>query len=460
MNRQSTVRGRRLAGYSLVVSEPEVAEGPAPSRPEPERRPGLSRRALLGAAASGTAGLVVGGIAGPLLGVRPTIPGFGPPVDSIATATAYPFFGTHQAGITTPVQDHLHFVAFDVMDGTDRDGLIGLLRDWSYAAARMTQGLEISASGAVGGDPEAPPDDTGEAMDLQASGLTITIGFGPGLFEHDGVDRFGLAAQRPSELDLLPPFVGDALQPEWSGGDVCLQVCADDPQVAVHAVRNLARMARGRAAIRWSQMGFGRTSKTTATQITPRNLLGFKDGTNNILAEDHASLDEHVWIPTTGDPAWLGSGTYLVVRKIAMHIEAWDRATMTKQEATFGRSKGPGAPLSGGEEFTAPDFDAKAEDAPAIDVAAHVRLAHSSANRGVRILRRGYNYVDGTSPLGRLDAGLFFLSYQRSPAQFISLQKSLAPDLLNEYIKHIGSATFAIPPGASANGFVGETLFG
>jgi deferrochelatase/peroxidase EfeB len=207
-------------------------------------------------------------------------------------------------------------------------------------------------------------------------------------------------------------------------------------------------------------MGFGRTSKTTTTQNTPRNLMGFKDGTNNILADDQAALDEHVWIPTGGAPAWLGSGTYLVVRKIQMLIESWDRARLTEQEAIIGRSKGPGAPLSGGEEFTAPDFEAKADGAPAIDVAAHVRLAHPSANQGVRILRRGYNYVDGTSPLGRLDAGLFFLSYQRSPAQFISLQKSLAPDLLNEYIMHIGSATFAIPPGASANGFVGETLFG
>jgi deferrochelatase/peroxidase EfeB len=31
-------------------------------------------------------------------------------------------------------------------------------------------------------------------------------------------------------------------------------------------------------------MGFWRTSKTTSAQGTPRNLMCFKDGTNNILA--------------------------------------------------------------------------------------------------------------------------------------------------------------------------------
>ncbi len=146
-----------------------------------------------------------------------------------------------------------------------------------------------------------PPDDTGEALDLSASGLTVTIGFGPDLFELDGADRYGIASQRPPELERLPPFVGDTLKTEWSHGDLCVQACADDPQVAVHAVRNLTRIAFGRAAIRWSQMGFGRTSKTTVEQQTPRNLMGFKDGTNNILVEDTAAVDEHVWVRRATD---------------------------------------------------------------------------------------------------------------------------------------------------------------
>lgn len=421
--------------------------------------PGLSRRALLGAAAVGTAGLVVGGLAGPFLTGRPS----GTPMAGGAPGSGtapHPFFGANQSGVTTRVQDHLHFAAFDMMEGTQRADVESLLRDWSYAASRMTEGLPVTASGAIGGDPQAPPDDTGEALDLSASGLTVTIGLGPGLFERDGVDRYGLAARRPAELERLPPFLGDALKTGWSHGDLCLQVCADDPQVAVHAVRNLSRIAFGRAVIRWSQMGFGRTSKTTSAQVTPRNLMGFKDGTNNILAEDRAAVGQHVWIPAGGTPSWLAGGTYLVVRKIEMLIESWDRVRLVEQESIIGRSKGAGAPLSGGDEFTEPNFAATVDGAPAIDPAAHIRLAHHSNNGGARILRRGYNYVDGNNAYGRLDAGLFFISYQRSPAQFIALQRSLSTDVLNEYIRHVGSAIFVVPPGASVGGFVGESLLG
>ena len=402
---------------------------------------------------------MVGGLAGSLAGIG-LPPGGGSDTAATGDSTVYPFFGAHQAGITTPVQDHLHFAAFDILPGLDRAALVELLRDWSYAASRMTQGLDVTAAGALGGDREAPPDDTGEALDLPASGLTITFGFGPTLFEQGGVDRFGLAARRPAELARLPPFLGDALKVGMSHGDIAVQACADDPQVAVHAVRNLSRIAFGRAAIRWSQMGFGRTSRTTATQQTPRNLMGFKDGTHNILAEDHGALDQHVWLPSDATPPWLAGGSYLVVRKIEMLIESWDRVRLAEQESIFGRSKGPGAPLSGGDEFTPPDFAATAEGAPLIDTAAHVRLAHPDNLGGNRILRRGYNYVDGNNAYGRLDAGLFFLAFQRSPEQFIAIQRALATDVLNEYIRHIGSAIFAVPPGATAGGFVGETLVG
>ena len=416
----------------------------------------MTRRQVLGAAAAGAVGAVLGGIAGPL--IVPPLLGTGSAPEG--SSNVYPFLGPHQAGIATPVQDHLHFAAFDMADGATRADVETLLRDWSYAAFRMTQGLAVSATGAVDGDPQVPPDDTGEALDLPVSGLTVTIGLGAGLFEKGGVDRFGLGDRRPPALERLPPFVGDALKTDWSHGDLCLQVCADDPQVAVHAVRNLARIAFGRAAIRWSQMGFGRTSKTTTAQQTPRNLMGFKDGTNNILAEDRAALDEFVWVADRDQPAWLAGGSYLVVRKIEMLIEAWDRVRLAEQETIFGRTKRAGAPLSGGGEFTVPDFGAHAGDAPVIDGAAHVRLAHPSNNGGTRILRRGYNYVDGNNPYGRLDAGLLFISYQRSVEQFVALQKALSSDLLNEYIRHVGSAVFVVPRGSSAGGFVGETLFG
>ncbi|WP_060923351.1 iron uptake transporter deferrochelatase/peroxidase subunit, partial [Microbacterium paraoxydans] len=366
----------------------------------------------------------------------------------------YEFFGAHQAGVTTPVQDHLHFASFDMMPRTDRDDLISLLQDWSYAAARMTQGLEVSASGAVNGPAEAPPDDTGEALGLPAAGLTLTFGFGPGLFENEDGDRYGLAARRPPGLERLPAFLGDDLDPAASHGDLCIQACADDPQVAVHAIRNLSRIAFGRARLRWSQLGFGKTSRTTASQATPRNLFGFKDGTANILADDTAALAEHVWVAEGDEPSWMAGGSYLVARKIAMLIETWDRVRLSEQDTIIGRDKGVGAPLSGGDEFTAPDFRGTK-----IDANSHVRLAHPEQNDGIRILRRGYNYVDGNNALGRLDAGLFFLSYQRDPAQFISLQRRLSTDRLNEYIRHVGSGIWAIPPGARPGSYVGAELF-
>ncbi|ROR93450.1 deferrochelatase/peroxidase EfeB [Salana multivorans] len=419
---------------------------------------------MLGLSAAGAAALLGGAAVGrATAGIGPA--GLGPLGGSgaghAAPTTAYPFEGAHQAGITTPVQDHLHFAAFDLSSRATRDDVVELLQDWTYAASRLTQGLDVSATGALDGPESAPPDDTGEALDLPASGLTVTIGLGPTLFELDGEDRFGIAARRPAALAPLPPFLGDALSTEWSHGDLCLQACADDPQVAVHAIRNLARIAFGRAHVRWSQMGFGRTSKTSAAQATPRNLFGFKDGTDNILGTEEDRLAEHVWVAPgsatagAGDAAdWLAGGSYLVSRKIEMLLEPWDRTGLGEQERVFGRDKRVGAPLSGGDEFTAPVFgDGR------IDIASHVHLAHPTNNAGATMLRRGYNYVDGTNPLGRLDAGLFFLAYVNDPDTFVQVQRSLSTDLLNEYIRHIGSAIFAVPPGIEPGGWVGETLF-
>ena len=376
-------------------------------------------------------------------------------------SVVHPFFGAHQAGITTEVQDHLHFAAFDMMPRTGRDDLIELLQDWTYAASRITQGLDVSATGAVGGSPEAPPDDTGEALGLDASALTVTIGFGPTLFRTaEGDDRYGIAARQPPQLQRLPPFLGDDLDPAHSGGDLCIQACADDPQVAVHAIRNLSRIAFGRARLRWSQLGFGRTSRTTSDQATPRNLFGFKDGTANILASDREALDEHVWVGTGDDPAWLAGGSYLVARKIAMLIETWDRVRLAEQNRIVGRDKAEGAPLSGGDEFADPDFSAMdAVGSPLIDPTSHVSLAHPDHNESVRMLRRGYNYVDGNNALGRLDAGLFFLAFQRSPDQFIRVQRALSSDLMNEYIRPVGSGIWAIPPGAEPGSYLGAPLF-
>jgi deferrochelatase/peroxidase EfeB len=410
-------------------------------------QPGLSRRGLFGLAGVGVIGAGIGA------GATFAATNASTASNSGAAAT-YPFFGEHQAGILTPAQDRLHFAAFDVSDIT-RAELVELLQDWSYAAARMTAGQGAGEYGPASGPYDAPPDDTGEALDLPPAGLTITFGFGPSLFD----DRFGLASKRPDALIDLPHFPGDVLVDNLVGGDLCIQACSDDPQVAVHAIRNLSRIAFGRASLRWSQLGFGRTSSTTRAQVTARNLFGFKDGTANLRAEDAATAGQ-VWAEARS--GWMTGGSYLVTRKIRMTIETWDRTSLREQETVIGRTKGEGAPLSGGSEFTEPDFDtAGRDDAPLIDPASHVRLSHPSTNNGATLLRRGYNFVDGNDDLGRLNAGLFFICFQRDPReQFVPIQLSLARnDAMNEYVRHVGSGIFAVPPGATSGSFVGAGLF-
>ncbi|XVU28760.1 iron uptake transporter deferrochelatase/peroxidase subunit [Actinoplanes sp. CA-054009] len=380
------------------------------------------------------------------------------PLSSAAAVTdIVPFTGDHQAGIVTPAQDRLHFVAFDVIT-SDRDKLVRMLRDWTAAAARMTAGRDAGEIGAVNGEPEAPPDDTGEALGLPPSSLTITIGFGPSLFQ-----RFGLAARRPAALEPLPRFTGDTIDAAISGGDIAIQACANDPQVAVHAVRNLARIGMGTVSVRWSQLGFGRTSSTATGQATPRNLFGFKDGTRNLKAEQSDLLRDHLWVQPGDGPEWMTGGSYLVTRKIRMLIETWDRSSLTEQEFIIGRAKGSGAPLGADAEFDEPDFTAVGADGqPLLATTSHVRLAHPDTNHGARMLRRGYNFVDGSDGLGRLNAGLFFIAYQRDPAKaFIPVQRSLAAnDEMNEYVRHVSSAVFACPPGLSSpDDHWGRTLF-
>jgi deferrochelatase/peroxidase EfeB len=423
------------------------------SQSTPTAKTRLSRRGLLGLAGAGVVGASVG--LGIDRAVVSAVAAETSAADSSGAASTYPFYGAHQSGITTAAQDRLHFASFDVSDIT-RSDLIGLLKDWTAAAARMTEGKTVG-DGAVSGPLAAPQDDTGEALGLPPAGLTITFGFGPSLFDH----RFGLATKRPAALIDLPHFAGDMLDPALVGGDLCIQACSDDPQVAVHAIRNLSRIAFGRASIRWSQLGFGRTSSTTRAQATPRNLFGFKDGTANVKAEDRTVVDEHVWVPTEDSPAWMSGGSYLVSRKIRMNIEPWDRSALGEQQRVIGRTKGDGAPLSGGSEFTEPDFAKKHDSALAIDADAHVRLAHPTHNHGAVLLRRGYNFVDGNDDLGQLNAGLFFIAFQRDPrTQFVAIQLRLAGnDAMNEYIQHVGSGIFAVPPGARRGSYVGAGLF-
>jgi deferrochelatase/peroxidase EfeB len=395
--------------------------------------------------------------------------GVGHPARSaVAPATganaAEPFWGEHQGGITTPIQRHSHFATLDLTTA-NRDELVNLLRAWTTAAARLAAGQPAPA---IGVEVAAAGADSGEALGLAPARLTLTFGFGPGLFLKAGTDRFGLAARRPQALVELPAFNGDQLIAARTGGDLSIQACAEDSQVAFHAIRQLARLAYGTAKIRWAQAGYTTRPDGAAT---PRNLLGFKDGTSNPDPSDPGIMAQFVWVGDEG-PQWMRGGSYVVVRRIRIALEHWDRMQIGFQEQTIGRHKNSGAPLGGNSEFDLPDLQATDRDgSPVIPESAHIRLAAAASNGGAQVLRRPYSYNDGVDftterwPPWRqgieYDAGLFFVCYQRDPrAGFIKIFENLAKfDLLNQFVTHTGGGVFACPGGVMAGEFIGQRLF-
>jgi deferrochelatase/peroxidase EfeB len=363
------------------------------------------------------------------------------------------FYGGHQAGIATPTQSFVNFAAFDLTSHASGD-FRSLLEAWSGAAAELTRGQAITQGSAA---PSEPPRDNGEAIGLGPARLTLTFGFGPSLFAEG---RAGVEA--PPALVPLPPFNGEALVRDRSDGDICVQACADNPQVAFHAIHLLSRIAGSVATLRWQQQGFGRTSSTSRAQSTPRNLIGFKDGTDNIRGEDTEAMSDYVWVGRGDGPSWMEGGSYLIARRIQILFDVWDATSLEGQERVIGRRKLSGAPLGGHSEYDPVDLNATVDGALAIPSNAHIRLAREKGVRGERILRRGYSYAEPPEPgSGQIDAGLFFICFQRDPRrQFIPLQQRLAAsDALNHHTLHTASAIFACPPGAKRGGFIGEGLF-
>jgi deferrochelatase/peroxidase EfeB len=375
-----------------------------------------------------------------------------------------PFYGAHQGGIVTPQQGHSYVAAFDLK--TDkRDEVIALLREWTQAAARMTQG---QPAGSLETADDKPAADSADVLGLGASSLTITFGFGPGLFtSRDGKDRYGLASKRPAALVDLPRFNGDQLIAEKTGGDLYVQACANDAQVAFHAVRQLARMGYGAIQMRWGQAGFLSGPKGQ----TPRNLMGFKDGTNNPSTAKPPLMNQFVWA-NAADAPWMQGGTYTVVRRIRITLEHWDQMELGFQEQVFGRHKYSGAPIGQKHEFDAVDLKAADKDGnPVIPDNSHVRLSNQANNAGAQILRRSYSYNDGTNfyierwPPWRqeteYDAGLIFIAHQSDPRTgFIPINEKLSKfDMMNQFTTHIGSAIFAVPPGAREGSYIGAALF-
>lgn len=435
------------------------------------RCPFASRRAFLGAAGGLAAAVGVGSAR-----AQPAAKGISEAGQAQGRDESYGFWGSHQAGILTPQQNHTYFAAFDVV-ATKRGELVELLKAWTEAAARLTTGTTAAP---IGADTSVPAADSGEALGLAPSRLTLTFAFGPGLFGTPEHDRFGLAAQRPAALEDLPVFHGDQLEDARTGGDLSVQACADDPQVAFHAVRQLARIAAPAARIRWTQTGF---TSNAAADDTPRNLMGFKDGTQNPIAVRPAertggvvmpnplSPEEVIWAGSEG-PAWMQGGTYLVVRRIRMALEHWDTTDVDFQEQTIGRRKYSGAPLTGKSEFDPLDLDATdAHGNPVIPDNAHVRLAAAASNDGAQMLRRGYSYNDGVNITAErwppwhngleYDAGLLFIAYQKDPRESFTrvFDKMSKLDALNQFVTHTGGGLFACPPGVTQGQFIGQSLF-
>lgn len=344
------------------------------------------------------------------------------------------FYGKHQAGITTPMQKNIYFVVLDLRT-TDKNELIQLFKDWTDYSQKLVNGELVKKDGS---NALLPPSDTGETVGLNPYRLTLTFGVSASF-----LTKLGLEKKRPKLFRDLPAFPKEQLREQYTGGDIVIQACADDEQVAFHAVRNLIRKGRNKVTMKWSQSGFAAIGDRMET---PRNLFGFKDGTANVTTEK--DFDKVVWADSQD---WMNNGSYMAVRRIIMHLETWDRTNLQEQENTFGRYKESGAPFGKKNEFDEVDLSL-------LPVDSHVRLAKEV---DLPILRRSYSYSDGIDPkTGQFDAGLLFIAFQKDPDRFVKIQTNLgADDKMNEYVTHIGSGLFACFGGVKEGGYIGQDLF-
>ncbi|MGB6244678.1 Dyp-type peroxidase [Gordonia sp. (in: high G+C Gram-positive bacteria)] len=395
-----------------------------------ERTGRVSRRTLL-AGGAGLAGLGVGAAA---VGAGREILSPAPAAGSGTT----PFYGTHQSGITTDAQAHAQFVGLDLVDPGNVDTLAGVLRLWTQDAARLTQGAPSLS-------------DTEPELAALPSHLTVTVGLGDRVFRAPA-----LAPHRPAWLAPLPAFSIDRLDPRWGQTDLLLQVCADDPVTLAHATRMLTASVRRSARVRWVQRGF--RNSPGMSRGTMRNLFGQVDGTVQPASD---TFDRLLWNDGSEQP-WMAGGTSLVLRRIAMNMDTWEALDRRGRELSTGRTLDTGAPLTGTDEFDAPDFQATRGGVPVIPASSHIARAHRRSDVE-QFLRRGYNYDDppesGSDDTS--NSGLLFATYQRDPVtQFVPVQRRLAEhDDLNVWTTPIGSAVYAIVPGASASRPLGASLF-
>lgn len=398
----------------------------------------ISRRDFLKKAGLAGAGFAVGasGVGAVLSNV------FGNTADQMEGKEEISFYGEHQSGIATPVQSNVYFAVLD-LHSENKEEIIQMFKEWTAYTEKLMKGELVS--------PELknhllPPADTGEALGLNPYRLTVTFGVSPAF-----LDKLKLDSKKIEEFKDLPHFPRDQIKEQYKGGDICIQACADDPQVAFHAVRNLVRKGRTLITLKWSQAGFLPIGNR---KETPRNLFGFKDGTENPKNEN--DFKNVVWYDKNN---WLKDGTFLIVRRIQMHLETWDRTNLQEQENTFGRYKESGAPFGEKDEFAVIDINKKGPDGkPILPIDSHVFLAKKAE---AKICRRAFSYSDGINEIsGQFDAGLLFICFQKHPEQFIKIQNSLgSEDKLNEYITHIGTGIFACFGGVKKGEYIGQKLF-
>ncbi|HEY0208714.1 iron uptake transporter deferrochelatase/peroxidase subunit [Acerihabitans sp.] len=365
-----------------------------------------------------------------------------------------PFYGPRQSGITTPQQAAMMLVAFDVLAG-DKNDLKRLFRVLTERIAFLTMGGQAPAV-----DEKLPPMDSGILGEhIAPDNLTMTVAVGDSLFD----DRFGLAALKPRRLQKMTRFANDALDADLCHGDLLLQICANGGDTVIHALRDIIKHTPDLLSVRWKREGFiSANAARSRGKETPINLLGFKDGTGNPDTRDPGLMDRVIWVGAGADePAWAVNGSYQAVRIIRFHVESWDRTPLHEQQAIFGRDKRTGAPLGMADEHAVPDYDRDPHGA-IIPLDAHMRLANprTPAAQNNLMLRRGYSYSLGASRSGQLDMGLLFVCFQRDLEQgFLTVQRRLNGEALEEYIQPIGGGYFfALPGVAQPDGYLAQAL--
>lgn len=388
----------------------------------------ISRKALLGSTAAAVTTGVVGGVIGKDIQSKADVLA----AETIVGKRSLSPFGKHQQGIELELQSFSRFMAFNVLPNIDK----AELRKWAELITdnivRLTSGQPVLA------DPN--PQNAGNP-----ARLSVTVGFGPTLLKK-------LKIESPKGFDELPAFAVDELDPRFCGGDILIQVSADDLLTVSHAARALTRDTETFAKPIWVQEGFTNSQGVTKPGQTQRNLMGQVDGTDNPSLGSE-QFNNQVWIKN--GPDWAIGGTQLVLRRIKMNLDTWDRLSTDQKEGVIGRNLKNGAPLSGKKERDLPDFDAVDESGmKVIPPFAHIRKA--AGGPGQQFFRRPFNYeVPGK------EAGLLWTAYCANlTAQYVPVQKALADgDLLNVWITPVGSAVFVIPKGFQEGEVLASDLF-